>query len=198
MNVAEIEIDEHRTPDHEIEPFFHRRWSPRAMTGEPVSQEQLDRLFEAARWAPSSYNEQPWRFFYARRGTEHWELFESFLNEFNQKWATRAGALLVVASKKTFSRNDKPNPVHGFDAGSAWVSLALQASAMGLVTHGMAGIHYDEIPEKLGLGDDFAVQCMVAVGHPGDVDVLPESLREKETKPSGRKPVSEISHEGPL
>ena len=198
MNVSEVQIDEHREPDHDIEPHFHRRWSPRAMTGEAVSEEELRRLFEAARWAPSSYNEQPWRFFWARRGTEHWPLFEGFLNEFNHPWASKAGALLVLASKKTFSRDDKPNRVHGFDAGAAWVSLALQASAMGLVTHGMAGIHYDKIPGALGLSGDFEVQCMIAVGRPGEVDSLPEKMQGKETSPSGRKTVDEISHEGPL
>lgn len=197
MNVSEIQIAETRRPDHDIETLFPNRWSPRAMSGEAVSEGELRRLFEAARWAPSSFNEQPWRFFWARRGTEHWSLFEGFLNPYNQVWASRAGALLVVASKKTFSHNGKPNPVHGFDAGAAWVSLALQATAMGLVTHGMAGIHYDQIPQALGLGDELAVHCMVAVGRPGDIESLPEKLRDNE-KPSGRRTVDEISHEGPL
>lgn len=198
MNVSQVQIDDHRQPDHDIEPIFHRRWSPRAMTGEAVSEDELRRILEAARWAPSSYNEQPWRFFWARRDTEHWSLFEGFLNEFNHAWASQAGALVVVVSKTSFSHNDRPNPVHSFDAGAAWVCLALQASSMGLVTHGMAGIHYDQIPEALGLSDDYAVQCMVAVGRPGEIDSLPEGMRDKETPPSGRKTVDEISNEGPL
>lgn len=197
MNVADIEVSEHRQPEHDIESLFVERWSPRAMTGEVVSEYELRRLFAAARWAPSSFNEQPWRFFWARRDTGHWPLFVGFLNEFNAKWATEAGALLVVTSKTKFSRNGKDNPVHQFDAGAAWVQLALQASTMGLVTHGMAGIHYDQIPSALHLDDDMEVHCMVAVGYPGEVESLPEGLREKES-PSGRKSVDEISHEGPL
>lgn len=198
MNVAEIQIDQHRAPDHDIEPLIYRRWSPRAMSGESVSEAELRRLFEAARWAPSSFNEQPWRFFWARRDTEHWPLFFDFLMETNQKWAHRASALLVVVAREHFSRNEKPNRVHAFDAGAAWANLALQASSMGLVCHGMGGIHVDRIPGGLGLEDGFAVLCMVAIGRPGDIESLPESLRKQETAPSGRKRVDEFVHEGPL
>lgn len=200
MNVADIDVEEHRDPDHEIEELIYHRWSPRAMTGEPVSQEDLDRLLEAARWAPSCYNDQPWRIFYAHRDTDHWQTFFDWLVEFNQGWCENAGVLFVFTSKTHFEHNGKPNSTHGFDAGSAWENLALQASAMGLVSHGMAGFDAEAAHDGLGLGDEddeYEVHCMVAVGHPADVETLPEDLRERET-PSGRKSVGEISHEGPL
>src|SRR5580698_4825450 len=121
-----------RIPDHEILPMFVERWSPRAMSGEPVSEAKLMRLFEAARWAPSSANAQPWRFAYARAGTPHFERFFNLLVEANRAWCARAGALILVVSK---TKNDAGNPLrtHSFDTGAAWMSLALQGWVMGLV-----------------------------------------------------------------
>src|SRR2546428_644101 len=136
--------EDHRKPDHPIDLLFIRRWSPRAMSGEPLSEQELMRLFEAARWAPSTYNEQEWRFLYARRNTPHWPVFMDLLMEANRVWCTRAAVLAVVLARKTFARNGKPNPVHVFDTGSAWQNLALQATAMGLVAHGMAGFDFDK------------------------------------------------------
>src|SRR3954469_2502974 len=118
------QADQVRKADHPIEPIFVRRWSPRAMTGEPITDQELLTLFEAARWAPSTYNEQEWRFLYARRDTTQWPLFFDLLMEGNQGWCQRAAVLVVVLARKTFTRNDHPNPVHLFDAGSAWENLA--------------------------------------------------------------------------
>src|SRR5437762_10611376 len=112
--------DQVRKADHPIEPIFFRRWSPRAMTGEPITEAELLTLFEAARWAPSTYNEQEWRFLYARRETPHWQTFFDLLVEGNQEWCKQAAVLAVVLARKTFKRNGKPNPVHLFDCGSAW------------------------------------------------------------------------------
>src|SRR3954447_17734671 len=121
---------EHRRADHAIESLFVRRWSPRAMSGEPLTQEEILRLFEAARWAPSTYNEQEWRFLYGRRDTPQWPLFFDLLMEANQAWCARAAVLGVVLARKTFSRNGRANPVHLFDTGSSCENLALQATAM--------------------------------------------------------------------
>src|SRR5947209_7349899 len=123
---------EHRTPDHPIEPLFLDRWSPRAMSGAAIDETELMRLFEAARWAPSTYNEQEWRFLYARRDSPHWPTFFGLLAEPNQVWCGRAAILMVVLSHKVFTRNGKPNPVHTFDTGAAFANLALQGSTMGL------------------------------------------------------------------
>jgi nitroreductase len=186
---------DHRKADHPIEPIFLHRWSPRAMSGEPVSRDELNTLFEAARWAPSSYNEQPWRFLYARRDDAHWPVFLDLLVPANRQWAHQAGALLLIVARKTFSRNDKPNPVHSFDAGAAWANLANQGARMGLVVHGMAGFDWDKARTVLNVPEAFAVQAMVAVGRPGDPDLLPAQLRQAEV-PTDRRPVAEFAFHG--
>ncbi|MGH7354237.1 MAG: nitroreductase family protein [Candidatus Rokuibacteriota bacterium] len=184
-----------RKPEHPVEPLFVRRWSPRAMSGEPIPVAELMRLFEAARWAPSSYNGQPWRFLWARRDTPHWPKFFGLLGESNQRWAHRAAALIVVVSRTLFEHNGQPARTHTFDAGAAWENLALQGSAMGLVVHGMQGFDYERARTELRVPAEFDVEAMIAVGRPGRVEDLPELLHARE-KPSPRKPVAEIALEG--
>jgi nitroreductase len=188
-------VSDHRQADHPIDPIFIHRWSPRAMTGEPISEAELHSLFEAARWAPSSFNEQPWRLLYARRDTPHFQTFFDLLVEGNKAWCGNAAVLIVFVSSKTFARSGKPNPVHVYDCGSAWENLALQGAKMGLVTHGMAGFDGDKARAALNVPEGFDVCAMAAVGRHGDPDKLPEALRAKEV-PSGRKPVAEIALEG--
>jgi nitroreductase len=195
--VTEIKPSDHRHPAHAIEPIFVNRWSPRAMTGEAITDEELHRLLEAARWAPSSYNEQPWRFLYARRGGKHWQTFFDLMIEFNQQWTRNAAVLFVVVSHKSFEKNGKPNPVHAFDAGAAWQNLALQGAKMGLVTHGMAGFDADKARTALRIPEEYHVNAMIAVGRPGRVEDLPEGMREREV-PSDRKPIAEFAKEGPF
>jgi nitroreductase len=198
MEVAMAELpnaEKVRTPARAIQPIFVRRWSPRAMSGAPVGAEDLATVFEAARWAPSTYNEQEWRFLYAHREGPHWQTFFALLGEGNQAWCHRAGVLVVVLSHTVFSRNGKPNPVHTFDAGAAWENLALQGCSMGLVVHGMMGFDYGRAKTALQVPDDYAVEAMVAIGHPGDPNDLPEALRKIEA-PSQRKPIEEITREG--
>jgi nitroreductase len=187
--------EDHRQPEFPIEPIFWRRWSPRAMSGESLAEEELMSLFEAARWAPSTYNEQEWRFLYARRDTAQWPLLFDLLYDANKTWCKNAAVLVVILARKTFTRNGKPNPVHLFDVGSAWQNLALQATAMGLVSHGMAGFDFDKARTDLKVPDEFAVAAMFAVGRPGDPAELPEQMREME-KPSSRRPVRESIREG--
>lgn len=185
----------HRTPDHPVNAIFPNRWSPRAMSGAPIARETLMTLFEAARWSPSSYNNQPWRFIYALRDSEVWSRFLDLLIPANQVWCEQAGALVVIASKKTFDHNGQPSVSHSFDAGSAWMSLALQGSILGLVVHGMGGFDYDKAREVVGIPADHAVEAMCAIGHPAPVESLPEKLRQREV-PSGRKKVAELAFEG--
>lgn len=184
-----------RKPDHPIEPLFLRRWSPRAMSGKPLAEGELFSLLEAARWAPSTFNEQEWRYLYARRDTPSWGLFLDLLLPANQTWCLNAAVLFVVLSKKTFTRNGKPNPVHTFDTGASFENLALQGAALGLVVHGMAGFDRVRARKELEIPDDFEVEAMIAVGHPGDPDELPPELRERE-RPSGRRPIGELAREG--
>ena len=152
-------------------------------------------LFEAARWAPSTYNEQEWRFLYAIRDTPHWPLFFELLKEANQAWCQKAALLSVIVAHKVFQWNGAPNPVHVFDSGLAFENLALQGAAMGLVVHGMAGFDFVKARTALNIPEDYAVCAMFAAGKPGDPDELPPELLERE-KPSPRKPVREIIIEG--
>jgi nitroreductase len=165
------------------------------MSGESLSEDELLTLFEAARWAPSTFNEQEWRFLYARRGTVHWDTFFELLESGNRAWCHRAGVLVVVLAHKVFRKNGKPNPVHLFDCGAAWENLALQATAMGLVAHGMMGFDDDKARVVLKVPDDYAVAAMIALGRPGDPGDLPPELRSKES-PSDRRPVQESICEG--
>lgn len=147
---------EHRQIDHLIEPLIYQRWSPRAMNGEPISNEEMLTLFEAARWAPSTYNEQEWRFLYALRDTPAWPAFFDLLMEPNQVWCQHAAMLVVILAHKVFSKDGKPNPVHLFDCGAAFENLALQGTAIGLVVHGMAGFDYDRARSELHVPDGYS------------------------------------------
>jgi len=183
-----------RTADHPVDLQFLRRWSPRAMSGAPLSREALLQLLEAARWAPSSGNAQPWRFAYALAGGPDFPRFLDALVEGNRVWCARAGALLVLASR-TVRAEGKPNPTHAFDAGAAWMSLALQGSFMGLVVHAMAGFDGERARAAAAVPPELQVNCMIALGHPGRAEELPEGLRARE-QPSGREPVTAFAFEG--
>lgn len=188
-------ITNNREIEYGISPIFPNRWSPRAMSGEEISYNELFSLFEAARWAPSSYNNQPWRFIYAKKNTPDWDVFFNFLAEANKLWVKNAAALIVIISKKTFDYNGKPSITHSFDAGSAWENLALQGSMLGLVVHGMQGFDYEKAREVLKIPEEYQVEAMAAVGKPGKKESLPKEMQDKEF-PSGRKTISEIAFEG--
>jgi nitroreductase len=187
---------EFRKADHPIDSLFLDRWSPRAMSGEAITEEELFTLFEAARWAPSSFNNQPWRILYARRDTPHWPLFFDLLVEFNQSWAKNAAALAVFVSKTTFDHNGEPAATHSFDTGAAWGNLALQGALKGLVIHGMQGFDYDKARAALDIPEGFKVEAMAVIGKPGRAEDLPEKLQQRET-PSDRRKLNETVFEGP-
>jgi len=188
-----------RTADHAIDPVFLERWSPRAFTDEAIPEGELKALFEAARWAPSSYNSQPWRFIYARRGSAHWETLLGLLNAFNQSWAKNAAALVFVVSKEAMALPGKteeaPSYSHSFDAGAAWANLALQAVRLGWQAHGMVGFDHERAPKELKLPAGYRVEAAVAIGKPGEKERLPEALQARET-PSQRNPISATAFEG--
>ena len=183
-----------RTTEYEVDDIFLNRYSPRAMSGENISEKELMTLFEAARWAPSASNMQPWRFIYAMRGTPEFDVLFSILIPFNQDWCKNASALVVTISdslhyKGTVSRT------HSFDTGAAWENFALQASTMNLVAHGMEGLDYAMAKEKLDIPENYTVEMMIAVSKHGNVADLPEPLRAREN-PSDRKPLSDLVFKG--
>lgn len=188
-----------RNSDYSIDPVFLDRWSPRAFDGSTMLEEDLLTMLEAARWAPSSFNYQPWRFAYALRGDPHWDAFLSALLPFNAAWAGNASALLFVVSDQLMRSEEKNSPshTHSFDAGAAWANLALQARMSGYYTHGMAGIDFDAAARILNLPADYRIEAAIAVGRIGDPSVLPERLREREA-PSDRKDLREIAIAGPF
>jgi len=182
-----------------VKPLFVERWSPRAFDGSEIPQEDLDVIFEAAGWAPSAYNVQPWTFLYAKRGDAHWDAFLSGLVEFNQSWAKEASVLVYLVSDRLMrsAKGNSDNHSHSLDAGAAWALAALQAQAMGYHTHGMSGIEFGKAEGILGIPDDHRLEMAFVIGRQAPKEVLPEFLQEREA-PSGRKPVSEIAKAGPF
>jgi nitroreductase len=165
------------------------------MSGQEIGRIDLMRLFEAARWAPSSMNNQPWRFLYALRNTPHWDKFFGLLVPGNQVWCKNAAALIVVVSKTTFDDKSGLARTHSYDSGAAWVSLALQGSFLRFVVHGMQGFDYDRARSELSVNDEFQVEAMIAVGRPGNKEDLPPAVQAREF-PSSRKKLEEIVFEG--
>ena len=188
-----------RIADHEIESLFLERWSPRAYTGEEIPEADLFSMFEAARWAPSSYNSQPWTFLYARRSSPDWDKFLGLLIEFNQSWAKRAGALVILASNSLMLPPGAEKPVpshsHSFDCGSAFASFALQGAKLGWHAHGMVGFDIPRAFTEMNLPAGYRVEAAVSVGRLGDKSILPEFLQGREA-PSPRKPISAFAFAG--
>ncbi len=186
-----------RTPDHAIDPLFAERWSPRAFTGEAVPEADLMRMFEAARWSPSSYNSQPWRFVYSLRDTPDWAVFLDLLVPGNRKWAVDTGALVFLVSNSRMKVGDelKPAPSHSLDAGAASLAFALQANRLGWHVHGMGGFDRERAPGVLNVPEHHKIEAAYAVGRAVPWADLTEEQREKE-RPNARRPISDFVHAG--
>ncbi len=189
-----------RTADPRVLPILVERWSPRSFDASDLPQADLDVMLEAAGWAPSAYNYQPWRFLYAHRADK--AAFDSFLSAlvpFNQSWAKDASVLIYAVSDEAMrsEQGANPNHSHSFDTGAAWAKLALQATAMGYHAHGMTGVDFAKAAEVLNLPEGFRVDAAIALGRQAPADRLPEGLREREV-PSNRKPVAEFAWAGPF
>lgn len=189
-----------RSSAYAIDPIFLKRWSPRALDEKAtISDQELMTLFEAAHWAPSSFNSQPWRFIYARRDTPQWSRLFDLLVPMNQGWAVRASALVVLVSATTAQPPGAPGPIpsysHSLDAGAAWAHLALQASQLGWHAHAMAGFDVARAAQVLNVPDNFRVETVIAIGRIGDKSVLPPPMQERE-QPNTRRPVEELVMEG--
>lgn len=182
---------------HPIHDLFKRRWSPRAFSDQPVESEKFCILFEAARWAPSSNNEQPWRFIVAKKDSEtEWNRLFACLVEGNRKWAYRAPVLILSVASLNFVDDSTPNRHAFHDTGMAVENLVLQATALGLATHQMAGFDVEKARADLMIPSGYEPVAMIAVGYPGDPASLPDRLRERELRPRSRQPISEWTFSG--
>jgi nitroreductase len=183
--------------DYDIHPLLRDRYSPRAFDGQPIDDGELRSLLEAARWAPSCFNEQPWRFIVAKRENE--EAFARMLaclGEKNQVWAKNAAVLVITVAQTTFSRNDKPNRHAWHDVGLAVAQLTAQATAQKLGAHQLAGFSSDAARETYGIPDGFEPVTAIAIGRATSADQLPEGLRERELADRKRRSQAEIVFAG--
>jgi nitroreductase len=173
-----------------IEELLKRRWSPRAFADRPVEPEKLLSLWEAARWAASTANQQPWSFIVAtKQDKAEYARLLSCLRENNQQWASRAPVLMVSVAKLAFDANGQPNRHAFHDVGLAVANLIMQATALGLGVHQMAGIYPDRVRELYGIPEDFEPVAGIVLGYPGEPASLPDELRQRELAPRTRKPV---------
>lgn len=187
-----------RISEFPIDAYFLDRWSPRAFTDEVMDRDTMLTILDAAHWAPSSGNNQPWRFIYGLRGTPAFETILDLLVPGNQRWAKNAAALIIVVSKSYRVSSDGERKLaytHSYDTGAAWFSVICQAMKLGYHAHGMEGFDKEKAFEVLELPEGFRVEAAAAIGRMAAKETLPEDLREREV-PSGRKPVSEIAFEG--
>ncbi len=179
--------------DHPIHELLQKRWSPRAFSAQPITEEMIMTLFEAARWAASSGNEQPWRFIYATQAQpERFHALLACLNEGNQVWAKAAPVLILTLVKTRSARSGRPNRYAWHDLGLAIGNLTVQASALGLYVHQMGGFSAEKARAAFALPDDIEPVTVIAVGYLGDPNTLPADLRERELAPQQRKPLAEL------
>ncbi|MDC7676268.1 nitroreductase family protein [Asticcacaulis machinosus] len=186
-----------RQSDYPVDPLFTGRWSSRALTGEPIPETDLYTCFEAARWAPSAFNAQPWRFIFAHRDGRDWDALFALLNAKNQSWAHKASALIFVISRKDFVFQGQTVPVgsHSFDTGAAWGAFAHQAHLLGYSTRAIGGFDRKAAPEILAVPDNHHVEAAIAIGRRADLTDLPETFHAQET-PSERRPLQTFVFEG--
>jgi nitroreductase len=181
-------------PIHEL---LAQRWSPRAFSSRPVEPEKLRSLFEAARWAPSSFNEQPWAFLVTtQQDPEAFAAMLSVLVEGNRAWAKDAPVLMLSVAKLNFERTAQPNRHAFHDVGLATANLMTQATALGLSVHAMAGFDVKKAREVFGIPEGWEAVAAIALGYPGDPESLAEKLRARELAPRSRKPLEQMVFSG--
>jgi nitroreductase len=191
MSFASMTVNTRATCLKNLDSMFLSRWSPRAFKDEAIPEEDLRTIFEAARWAPSCHNEQPWIYVYAQNPASLKKVQATLVN-FNKAWASKAPVLVMLFAKKTFDKNNKPNPWSAFDAGSSWMSLALHAKKLGFITHAMGGFDTKKALDVAGLDPEhYEAITIIAIGKEGDPKTLPEFLQKEEVV-SSRKSLNEI------
>ena len=187
-----------RTAHHQVAPIFLDRWSPRAFDSSVIPDADLMTIFEAARWAPSAFNYQPWRLLYAKREDAEWERFLGLLIPYNQSWAHSASVLIYLISDSQMeiaAGQPTPSHSHSFDTGAAWACLALQATMLGYHAHGMVGVDFERARAELDVPERYRFEAAAVIGRMGDKEKLSEKLRAREV-PSDRKPVAEFAYRG--
>lgn len=193
LSASEVNNLKHAPAVDGVLTVIHHRWSPRSFSGRDVAPADLAKLFEAARWAPSSYNEQPWRFLVGTRNSLTYKKIFSTLMPFNQAWAAHAPVLILGAAKTKFSHNDTPNGFAVFDLGAASGYLVLQAAALGLSTHQMAGYDQAAARQAFEIPDTYALGSVIALGYQGEPSALSnEHMLAQETAPRQRKPLKDF------
>lgn len=193
INAINEVVRELRKPETKLAPLFLNRWSSRAYSTKAVSDEDLYTVLEAARWAPSARNDQPWRFITAKT-PEQLATFHSFILPANLEWAQHAPVLVLLASHQN-RETGEPNAYHTFDAGTAYGMLALQAELLGLATHAIGGFDREKAQEMLGLPEDMEAHILITIGYRGDKDMLSDALQERE-QPNTRRSLKELMYEG--
>ncbi|HMD37961.1 MAG TPA: nitroreductase family protein [Candidatus Acidoferrum sp.] len=183
--------------DHPIHEHIRDRWSPRAFSNKPIERSVLASLFEAARWAASSSNEQPWAYLVATKDdTENFAKTLGVLVEFNAGWAKEAQILAIAVSSLTFHANGTPNRNAFYDTGAATALLSIEATARGLSVHQMGGFDAAKAKQVFGIPEGWEPIAAIAIGYPGDPQTLPDKLRDREVAPRTRKPLSEFVMSG--
>jgi nitroreductase len=183
--------------DHPVHELIRNRWSPRSFSDKPVEPAVLASLFEAARWAASSYNDQPWAYLVATKDDpENFRKMLEVLVEFNAKWAKNAPVLAISIARRNFGHNGTPNPVAVHDVGAANAQLTAEATSRGLLVHQMAGFSHDKARQTFGIPDGWDPVSAIAIGYPGDPQTLPEDFRKSEVAPRTRKPIREFVMSG--
>jgi len=193
LSAGEVDNLKHAPSVEGVLPIFHHRWSARAFADRDVSPATLAKVFEAARWAPSSNNEQPWRFLVGVRNSSTYQEIESTLVGFNKSWAGAAPVLILGVAGAKFSRNGNPNGYAFYDLGAASAYLTLQAAALGLTAHQMAGYDHDAAKTVLGIPEDYVLGSVIALGYQGEPATLSnQELIAREVAPRDRKPLKEM------
>jgi nitroreductase len=188
-----LELKEART-EHDVLPLIRKRFSPRAFSGDTLTDDELLTLMEAASWAPSSMNEQPWRFRYAHRGSAGFEALRATLAEGNQPWAPNAAAVIAISGMKRHARNQAPNATWAFDTGMAVGNLLTQATAMGIYGHLLGGFDHQAASDALGINAaEEGLICLLVLGRLGDAETLSEPFLTRERTPRSRKTLGEIA-----
>jgi nitroreductase len=193
LSASEVNTLKHAPARDGVLPIFHQRWSPRSFSDREVAPEDLTRVFEAARWAASSYNEQPWRFLVGTRNSTAYNKILDSLIEFNQLWAKTAPVLILGVAKTQFSHNDSPNRVALYDLGAAASYLTLQAASLGLPTHQMAGFDPAAALKAFDVPEGYVAGAVIALGYQGEPAALPnEQMVKQEVAPRQRKALKDF------
>lgn len=193
LDPTRLDQEKRANANHDIMGEIARRWSPRAFQDRDVESEKLLRCLEAARWAPSNFNEQPWRFIVATRDDEReFARMLDCLTEKNQRWAMKAPVLMLSFARRRYAKNGKENRTAEHDVGLAVENLSLQATREGLAVHQMAGIELDHIRTTYAVPDTFVPVAGIAIGYRAEPDTLPDELYENELKPRTRKALPEF------